>query len=244
MQLLLLLFFIQTVYSINYLTNSQWSRIKYVLSHPNKTDYMVNTVNQVLYQHYRHKAYENAYKFKMKYNKLCKHISIVEMKQYAARGLLMAIKNYDPRYPFSKHMSLYIKSQLYIGLSDLQPLTIIPRQLRISKKWKNENKILYKKLINTKIVGDDYYLYDVKRIKTETNHLENISKYKPLLEIWSIINSLDIESQKIMKYKYNFYLKKIRTNSHVANLMCYSDEAIRKKLLKIENIIQKECKKL
>ena len=108
-----------------------------------------------------------------------------------------------------------------------------------------QNKFLYKRLTNTKLVGGDNYLYDIgQQTKMKTNHLENISKYQMLIEIWSIINNLDIESQKIMKYKYNFHLEKLRSNSHVAELMCCSDETIRKKLLIIQNIIQKECKKL
>ena len=143
-------------------------------------------------------------------------------------------------------MSLYVNSQLYIGLSNLQPLTTIPKNLRLSKKWKNDNRILYKKLTNTKLVGNDDYLYNIIQDKNESkaNNLENISNYQMLVEIWSIVNSLDIEYQNIMKYKYNFHLEKLRSNSHVAQLMCCSDETIRKKLLNIQNIIQKECKKL
>ena len=246
MQLLLILFFIPAIRAINYLTSNQWTLIKHILKHPQRTDYMVDTIHQILYQHYRYKAYDTAYNFKMKYTKLCGHISTTEMKQYASKGLLLAIKNYNPTYPFSNHMSLYVNSQLYIGLSNLQPLTIIPKTLRLSKKWRNENKVLYKNLTNTKLVGNDYYLYDINQGRnfSKTNHLENIQKYQHLLEIWSIVNSLDIEYKTIMNYKYNFYLQKIRSNEHIAELMCCSDETIRKKLLIIQNIIQKECKKL
>lgn len=243
---LLLLFFIPTMYAINYLSDSQWTLIKHILKHPQRTSYMTDTIHQVLYQHYRYKAYGIAYEFKKKYSKLCSHISVTEMNQYASKGLLLAIKNYNPKYPFSNHMSLYVNSQLYIGLSDLQPLTTIPKNLRLSKKWKNENRILYKKLTNTKLVGNDDYLYNITQDKNDSkaNNLENTSENQMLSEIWSIINSLDVEYQQIMKYKYDFYLQKVRSNRHVAELMCCSDETIRKKLLIIENIIQKECKKL
>ena len=245
MQLLLFLFVIPFARAINYLTSNQWSQIKYILKHPQRTDYMVDTVHQVLYQHYRYKAYSIAYEFKVKYSVLCGHISLIELNQYAAKGLLMAIKNYNPKYPFANHMSLYVNSQLYIGLSKLQPLTTIPIHLRLSKRWKNENRLLYKTLTSTKLVGSDDYLYDiVEQTKIKTNHLENNSKSQMLTEIWSIVNSLDVECQQIMKYKYSFRLEKLRSNSHVAQLMCCSDETIRKKLLIIENIIQKECKKL
>ena len=100
---------------------------------------------------------------------------------------------------------------------------------------------MYKRLTNTKLVGNDDYLYNLVQSK---NDLEHFPRNENLIEIWSIVNSLDIEYQKIMSYKYNSQLEKIRSNSHVAELMCCSDETIRKKLLIIENIIQKECKKL
>ena len=241
MQLLLLSFIIPTVHAINYLTSNQWSQIKYILKHPQRTSDMVNTIQQVLYCHYVGKTDSIAYEFKKKYSKLCRHISMTEMKQYSSKGLLLAIKNYNPKYPFSTHMSLYVRSQLYIGLSDLQPLTSLPRHLRLSKKWKNENNRLYKRLTSTKLVGNDDYLYNLVQSK---NDLEHFSRNENLIEIWSVVNSLDIEYQKIMSYKYNSQLEKIRSNSHVAELMCCSDETIRKKLLIIENIIQKECKKL
>ena len=246
MQLLILLFFIPSMYAINYLTNSQWSLIKYILKHPQRTDYMVDTIHQVLYQHYKYKAYDVAYNFKMKYSILCNHIPTTEIKQYAAKGLMMAIKTYNPTYPFSTHMLLYINNQLYSGLSDLHPLTILPKKLRLSKVWRNDNRSLYKTLTNTKLVGDDSFLYDSIQYKKspETTHLENISKYKMLTEIWSIIKSLDVEYQTVMKYKYNFNLHKLRSNKHVAEFMSCSVETIRKKLLTIQNIIQKECKKL
>jgi hypothetical protein len=70
MQLLLFLFIIPTIHAINYLTNNQWTLIKHILKHPQRTDYMVDTIHQVLYQHYRYKAYDTAYEFKMKYSKL------------------------------------------------------------------------------------------------------------------------------------------------------------------------------
>lgn len=246
MQLLILLFFIPSMYAINYLTTNQWSKIKYILNHPQRTECMVDTIHQVLYQHYRYKAYGIAYEFKMKYTMLCRHISMIELNQYASKGLVMAIKNYNPKYPFSNYMLLYVSGQLYSGLSDLQPLTTIPKSLRLSKKWRNDNKSLYKKLMNTKLVGNDDYLYDIIQDKNDSkaNNLENISKSQMLTEIWSIVNSLDVEYQTIMKYKYNFYLEKLRSNGDVAQLMSCSDETIRKKILIIQNIIQKECKKL
>ena len=76
------------------------SQIKTILRHPNKSDYMVDKISQILYQHYKYKAFDMAYDFKQLHYKQCKNIDLDELRLYASRGLLMAIKNYNPEYPF------------------------------------------------------------------------------------------------------------------------------------------------
>ena len=228
--------FINNVYALNYLTNNQMTLIKSILRHPNKEGYMVDKISEILYQHYKYKAFEVAYEFKQNHYKHCKNIQYNELKLYASKGLLMAIKNYNPDYPFINHMNLYVKGQLYQGISDLHPLTIIPKKMRLSKKWKKENKKTYITLLNTKFAGNDVYLYERNTNRYCLQPLE----YSIFIKVWNIINNLDIEYQNIMKYKYNFYIQSIRANSEVADLMCCSGECIRKKILYVKNIIKEE----
>jgi DNA-binding CsgD family transcriptional regulator len=53
---------------------------------------------------------------------------------------------------------------------------------------------------------------------------------------------LDEEDKKIMKYKYNFYFQKIRSNQEIADLLGYSSETIRKKINKIKSYVYHENK--
>jgi hypothetical protein len=229
--------FIPMNYSINYLTNNQKYLIKTILKHPQSTPYMIDKVQQILYYHYQYKAMEMAFDFKKKYSIKTKHIQFLELKIYASKGLLMAIKNYNPDYPFINHMRLYVNGQLHQGMSDLHPLTILPKTMRLSKKWKAENKKTYNALINTKFVGNDEYLYDKNMVRYKVN---NYKEYEFFIKVWNIINNLDIEYQRIMRYKYNFLLEKLRPNSEVAQLMCCSDECVRKKLLYVKNTIREK----
>jgi hypothetical protein len=223
-------------YSIKYLTNNQKYLIKTILQHPQSTLYMIDKVRQILYHQYQYKAMEMAFDFKKKYSIQTKHIQFIELKMYASKGLLMAIKNYNPEYPFITHMTIYVNGQLHQGMCHLHPLTILPKTMRLSKKWKAENKKTYNSLIKTTFVGNDDYLYEKNSHRCG---LQGSGEYSTFAAVWNIIHNLDIEHQRIMKYKYDFYMQSIRSNSEVSQLMCCSEECIRKKILYVKDEIRR-----
>ena len=241
--LLLLLCCIYSVKSINYLTQKQWIDIKHILQHPKSTNAMIDTCNQIIFQHYKHYAYNMAYDFKTTYYTKCRHISLDELKLYASRGLLHAISRYNASMPFlfSKYASIYIKGELYYGMSELHPLTLLPISKRINKQWRTQHLVLYKKMTNTKFMSH-YDYYDDLYISTHENTHIYLDKYNQLLKLWNIINELDEQDKKIMKYKYNFYFQKLRSNQEIADLLGYSSETIRKKINKIKSRMYHENK--
>jgi len=241
--LFLLLSCMNSVKSINYLTQYQWMSIKSILKHPKSTSNMINTCNQIIFQHYKHYAYNMAYDFKTTYYKKCRHIPLDELKLYASRGLLNAISRYNTTMPssFSKYASIYIKGELYYGMSEMHPLTLLPISKRINKKWRTQNLVLYKKMTNTKFMSN-YDYYDGLYVSTHKNSYVFVNKYKEFLELWNIINHLEDEYKKIMKYKYNFYFQKIRSDKEIGYLLGYSSETIRKKINKIKSRIYHENK--
>lgn len=98
-------------------------------------------------------------------------------------------------------------------------------------------------MTNTKFISH-YDYYDHLYISTNENSYILENKYKELLELWNIINGLDVDEQdkKIMKYKYNFYFQKLRSNQEIGDLLGYSSETIRKKINKIKNRVYHENK--
>lgn len=231
------------VQSINYLTKDQWNHIKHILKHPKSTSTMINTCNQILFQHYKHYAYNMAYDFKTTYYKKCRHIPLNELKLYASRGLLNAILRYNSSLPFSfsKYASIYIKGELYYGMSEMHPLTLLPISKRIHKQWRTQNLVLYKKMTNTKFMSN-YDYYDGLYVSTHKDSYIWVDKYKELQELWNIINRLDEEYNKIIKYKYNFYFQKIRSDKEIGDLLGYSSETIRKKINKIKSRVYNETR--
>ena len=242
----LLLCCMNHVTSINYLTKNQWTSIKHILQHPKSSEYMINTCNKIIFQHYKHYAYNMAYDFKTTYYRKCRHISLDELKLYASRGLLDAITMYDTStsFSFSKYASIYIKGELYYGMSELHPLTLLPISKRISKQWRTQHLVLYKKMTHTKFISHyDYYDHLYKSISSQENEQERENIIK-LIQLWNIINHLDVDEQykKIIKYKYNFYFQKIRSNQEIGDLLGYSSETIRKKINKIKSCVYHENK--
>ena len=231
------------VTSINYLTKTQWNSIKHILQHPKSTHTMINTCNEIIFQHYKHYAYSMAYDFKTTYYKKCRHISLNELKLYASRGLLDAILRYNTSMPcsFSKYASIYIKGELYYGMSEMHPLTLLPISKRIHKQWRTQNLVLYKKMTNTKFMSN-YDYYDGLYVSTHKDSYIWMDKYKELQELWNIINRLDEEDNKIIKYKYNFYFQKIRSDKEIGDLLGYSSETIRKKINKIKSRVYNETR--
>lgn len=240
---ILFLFFIENAECINYLSQTQWSSIRYILKHPQTTNDLANKCNEIIFQHYKDYAYNTAYDFKTTYTMKCQHIPLDELKLYAAKGLLDAISNYNASspYSFSKYASIYIDGQLYYGMSKLHPITLLPISKRMSRKWRSENLVLYKKMTNTKFMSN-YAYYDNLYVSNHDDSTICRNNLADLSELWGQINNLDEKTQVIMKYKYNFYFKKIRSNEEVGELVDYSSETIRKNINKTIIYLSEENK--
>ena len=93
-------------------------------------------------------------------NKFCKNINPRELNMYALLGLEKAILTYNTSYPFFKHANNYVDYCLYDGISELQPINIIPKYLRKNKKWRNKNSDIYKQSLCTQFIGFDEWIID------------------------------------------------------------------------------------
>ena len=60
--------------------------------------------------------------------------------------------------------------------------------------------------------------------------LDKHEKYEKYKIIWNKINNLDSFTIKILSLKYDFEFNKLRSNKNISNLMCCSEENIRKSI--------------
>jgi hypothetical protein len=59
------------------------------------------------------------------------------------------------------------------------------------------------------------------------------------MKIWENINNLDPFSKRIIYLKYDIDFNKVRSNKIISELMCCSEETIRKKNLEVLKFIKR-----
>lgn len=231
----LLLIFTTFVNSLN-LTGEQWKLIKTVINNSKTPDRMKNKISNIIYDKYETWAIHQAYEFKKFHKYKCRNINIQDLILYSLEGLKMASQKYNGKTFFHLYAYIYIKGSLYNGLTDLLPITNIPKNIRKNNKndIKTVNNFYYKKLLNTRFVGyNEYWMFEKKQIFDDNKDESN------LIEIWNDINiNLDAYSKRVFHYKYNYYFEKINSNKKIAELMACSEENIRMNLKKSKNILK------
>jgi len=220
-----------------YLTTQQWHQIKTLLSNKSISPLTKEKIQHLLFSKYHGWAKNKAYQYKKKNFSLCKNIKMDAFTLYAELGLYKSIISYNSSYAFYKHADLYISYYLYVGLTELSPLTNLPHRYRVSRTWREKNKYLYNTLMKPMLVDSvkDGFIYDKYHKKLPLR--ENDDKYAT---VWSIVNSLDPLSIRIFTYKYDYQLKKIRTNKEIARIQCCSSETIRQKLKRTMSAIHEQ----
>jgi RNA polymerase sigma factor (sigma-70 family) len=193
---------------------------------------MREKINQILFTKYRTWTIHQAYLFKRYHRHKCRNINIEDLILYSLQGLQIAVNKYDGSSYFSTYANKYILWQLYQGLTDLQPITILSKSIR-KRSLKTENRNQYKKLLNTQFIGfDNYWIFEKKQ---EQNSLETERRIE---ELWENIE-LDVFSKRVFQYKYDIFFNTIRSNREISELMCCSEETIRMNLKKSREILKK-----
>ena len=199
------------------LSNIQLTRINRIIMNPNIDNKSKNLIESVLYKHYEKWAIEIGSNFKKLHYYKCKHIPYYEMSIYSRKGLLDAIKCYSPTkdsamfHLFAVH---HIRGQLYRGMTDLSPITNVPKKQLLRKgttyqKAGHNNDMLNQKMISHNNSGD---------------------KNKKLWEY--IEETCDPFTRRCITYKFDYDFNKIRSNLEVSRLMECSEETVRKAILK------------
>jgi RNA polymerase sigma factor (sigma-70 family) len=221
---------------INNLSNIQWKQINTILSHPKITPIIRNKVNQLIYSKYETWAIHKAYVFKRTHRYNSRNINIQDLILYSLEGLQKATTKYNGKSSFHTYAEIYIHGQLYVGLTRLQAITNIPKQIR--KQKEKPNYLIYKKRLNTQFVGyNDYWIFDKVNINREEKEKEEF-----IQSFWNEINcnTTNAFTRRIFHNKYNYYLDKIRSNKEISIQMSCSEETIRQHLKKSMIIIYKK----
>ena len=221
----------------NNITKEQWKLIHKIIIHPNTPFVMRNKVNEILYSKYETWAIHKAYQFKTHHKYKCRNINIQDLILYSLEGLKKATCKYNGKSYFHKYAEIYISGQLYYGLTELQPITSIPKYIRKNKSHplkQNHNNYNYKKMLNTQFVGyEKYWIFE--KIQKQIDDIDETIIY----ELWNDIHlKLNPRSKQILSHKYNYFFETQLSNKKISEKMNCSEETIRQNLKKTNTFIQ------
>lgn len=220
MYLFFILFFLQTVLSIN-LSKTDQRRIKYIIQHPDTTYEMREKVNSILFHSYKGWASTRAMHFKNAHATICKSMDKNEMIDYALIGLYKGISKFNGNNTFITYVDFYIKCELQKGMMQLLPNHVLPKTYFRKKKTYYEYKQFFNIHLNPLYVGSDTYLLENAKENNDNANkwLTNENDIFFQNVMWKKIRTLPPLQTKIMYYKYSHDFKKIRTNKEIAEIM-------------------------
>jgi len=238
------LFFLYSSLVFSYLDKKQWNTIDKMLANTNISPQYKQQINRIIYTHHYFWAKKQAYIFKRFHYYKCKTIRQEEINLYALIGLWKASQKYKPTQytntSFIIYAKKYVIGELHNGMTDLQPLNIIPRNERKKSYYNqnsqnnenNQNNKRYKNILST--VGDDEFLineYINQNINDYffTNSYNNEKYYEMLWEQIYASHCPQV-TKNIIRYKFSFDFNKKMSNKKIANLLSCSEEYVRQQL--------------
>jgi hypothetical protein len=232
-------------YTNRYISKQQWEKIKEILHHPGTTPVMKTQLQHQIYNHYHKWAQYKAYQFKRFHRHKCRSISIQELDIYSQRGLYQAIQKYNGRSRFLPYVNVFVMGELYRGMTELQPITPIPKTIRRKKTILKQKR----RRSETQFVGENDWIFDKLPPISSTalsehptaHYLKKEEEQKDYRDIWEKVKEWKPITQRIFQMKYGVLLdsegngeKGENSNRKIGEKLGYSEEFVRKNILKIK----------
>jgi DNA-directed RNA polymerase sigma subunit (sigma70/sigma32) len=236
MKIIYILLFINLVKSLH-LNNYQINLINNLIQNPLLQSKEREKVNLILYKAYEKWAIKKAIDFKTLHSYKCRNIKKDELILSSKVGLFKSIKKYNGKFDLINYSSIYVNSELLKTLTETYSLSILPKSYRKKSKANIsvEDSIKYKNLLNI----DLYCQYANWKLNLMFSNNEDIlgkiiKKNEEEENYKNILKNLSPFSKRILYLKYNFEDNLILSNKHISNLMCCSEETIRKQIEEIK----------
>ena len=218
-----------------FLSPYQMKLIVNLIKNPSLDTKQRNYVNKILFYSYEKWAIKKAIEFKKFHYHKCKNIVLDDLIVASKVGLYKSVKKYNGKTTFLFFSNFYIKGELLKTLTDYFSINNIPKEIRRKNKSNYTTKELkeYKKKLNPILVSySNYWQFDKYK---NSDNINNNNNFDNLIKIWELINNFDPFCKRIFYLKYDFEFNKIRSNKKISELLCCSEENIRKNLKKYKN---------
>jgi len=210
-----------SLFQRNFLSSYQLSLIDSILRNPITDEITRKKVHAIMFYSYEPFAFSKACAFRKLHRYKCQHLSVVELHTYASLGLYQSIQKYDPDRSFIPFASIYIQSALLKGMTDLHPISNIPK----AERRKGYDLHQKKRRSKTQFVGENEWIWD--KLSSYRKGVER-KEQETYRAIWENIDEVCTPFQKqVFRWKYSFFLEKIRNHREIAEIMSCSEEWVR-----------------
>jgi DNA-directed RNA polymerase sigma subunit (sigma70/sigma32) len=236
MNILCILLFINLVKSLH-LNNYQINLINNLIQNPLLQNKEREKVNLILYKAYEKWAIKKAIDFKTLHKYKCANIKTQELVLSSKMGLFKSIKKYNGKFNFINYSSIYVNSELLKTITETYSLSILPKSFRRKSKANIsiEDSIKYNNFLNTELSCQyKKWKLDLMFVSDEDVLGKIIKKNEEEEKIKKITENLSSFSKRVLYLKYNYNDNLILSNKSVSELMCCSEETVRKSLEKIK----------
>jgi len=222
-----LLFICGNIFGLKILSRSQWNYLERKIQSPDTTISMNEKICIILFQQHIPLVLSLTKQFIGFHRYKCKNVSKNDLLSYAYDSLYAACVKYKGNSNFVKYATIYINGALYKGLTIHYPINKLPKNERRKKYSDSEEMSIYQDIYDRRNI----YLgnKDILHRNKDKNHYLSLPEYYDKCGIiWNKIDQLSPVEKRCFQLKFDYEFNKIRSNKHIAELMCYSEETIRK----------------
>jgi RNA polymerase sigma factor (sigma-70 family) len=226
-----------------YITKEQWKSINRFLASSDINPLPPKQETQLrnkIYEYYENWATYKAYQFKRLHKHKCRAIPLEELSMYSRKALYQATRKYNGSSKFVSYAQRLIIWELYHAMTELHPITNLPKSIRTRKTQQGNQTTRHRKQLNTRFVGEEEWMFDKLSSMTPSQSPDILSRYlltehsqHGCREIAQKVAELDSMTQKIFYLKYQQLLEnkgKEKSNREIGEKIGYSEEYVRKKV--------------
>lgn len=222
--IMLFIVYIQTLH----LSPKQMYSARGLLMNPTITQPQRESIQKLLYTAHEKWAIKKAVEFKKFHHYKCRGISTDELVLSSKIGLLKSSRKYNGRSPFAKFSEIYVKSEL------LRTLTI---RLSVTTCVSAKDRM---KSNRTESIKRTVSAVDRMLTSNQPTPIANSAENEFYRSAWEYVDTLDAFTKRIVLLKYDHEFKTQRSNKILADLMCCSEETVRKAITRFSDGMRQE----
>ena len=214
-----------------HLTPKQLYSARGILMNPKITDAQRHSVQKLLYIAHEKWATKKAIEFKQFHRYKCRDILTEDLVLGSKIGLLRSARIYNGRTPFVRFSEIYVKSEL---------LRTMTKHISVTNCVSKRERQSALKSNRTASIHRTVHAVDAIIESAELTPNTNTAEKEFYETAWKYVDTLDAFTKRTIWLKYDYRFKTVRSNKGIAELMCCSEETVRKSVVKFSDGMRRE----